>query len=147
MTTTDDKIAALQREIEKLKATQPPTPRDAEAERKRTAEYMNEVHQMRERAANSFRFSPEIQRAMNAACSDDDLRDIARHGTVQSQSQVGAPHTFKGGSTVVVPPSATPGWREASPLGPPPGTRDVDRIAEEFARRDREELAQRLGKK
>jgi hypothetical protein len=140
MTTTDDKIAALEREIEKLKAAQPPTPRDAEAERKHTAEYANEVHQMRERAANSFRFSPQIQRAMNAAWSDADLHDIARHGTVQSQSQVGPPQVGEGVRRN--PPGDGTGWKPQRDFGadgqhPTPGVRQLDEVAKGFDRRER----------
>jgi hypothetical protein len=37
------------------------------------------------------------------------------------------------------------GWVDAPPLRPPPGVAQADKIVDEFDRRDRAELAQRLG--
>ena len=38
------------------------------------------------------------------------------------------------------------GWQHAIPLSNPPGTAQADRIVDEFDRRDRAELARKLGK-
>jgi hypothetical protein len=147
--TTDKEIAEIvKREVEAaLKAERAkgaPTRSLTEAE---IGKWKDDVHQMRERAANSFRFSPEVLKGMKAACSDADLHDIARHGAVQSQSQIGD----KGvGSSVGERRMAGDGrgWRESAELRPPPGVgpnSQAERIADEFARRDREDLATRLG--
>ena len=45
------------------------------------------------------------------------------------------------------PPGDGTGWAREIPLSNPPGVAQADRIADEFARRDRAELAERLGKK
>jgi hypothetical protein len=42
-------------------------------------------------------------------------------------------------------PANTSGWREASPLRPPPGVAQADKLMDEQDRRDRAELAQKLG--
>ena len=41
-------------------------------------------------------------------------------------------------------PVNTSGWREPTPLGPPPGVAQVDRLMDAQDRRDRIELAQRI---
>jgi hypothetical protein len=146
MTSDTDRIAKLEKELAALKAKQAPPPRDYEADRKATAEYADQVHQARERAANQFRFAPDIQRAMNAACGTNDLRDL-----------VHASHRPQGPSAEAIPSSQTltgvhapgrglgmNGWRDATPLGPQPGINHVDRVAAEFERRDRAELAKKL---
>jgi hypothetical protein len=129
MMNTAKKIAALELEIEKLKAAQaspPPAPTEQEV-----AKYRDEMHQMRERRANAFQFRPEILGPMVAACGTADLQDLARHGTVQSQSQVGArdlgTSVRSGGG---VPPAGGSGWRTAAPLQPPHGVELCDRLVD-----------------
>jgi hypothetical protein len=147
---TDKRIAALERKIKKLEAAQAPPPPSFVPES--DAEYRDRVHQMRERAANNFQFRPEILREMEKACGTEDLRDLvhASHRP-QGPSQGGIPGSSMitgvhpgGGASV---PGGGTGWRTAAPLGPPPGINYVDRLVDEQDRRDREELAQRLGKK
>jgi hypothetical protein len=158
MTTTADKIAALEKEIaaqkkelDALKAAQAPPPtRYPTAEEE--AKYIDELHQARERAANAFRFRPDIQRAMNAACGTADLQDLVHAGRApkgpSSEGVIPSSQTLTGGHYLGRGlPQPTPGWREATPLSNPPGIAQADKIADEFARRDREELAQKLGKR
>jgi hypothetical protein len=120
-------LAAQKKELAELKGAQPAPPFDAEANRKSTAEWADEMHQARERAANSFQFSPAVLKEMNAACGTADLRDL-----------VHASHAPRGPSQAGVPSSSTitgvhpgggargTGWVDAAPLGPPPGLRYVD---------------------
>jgi hypothetical protein len=89
--------------------------------------------------------APGVLAEMQAACPDDVLNDIVRRGSIQGPSgiatsgQVTAVHSAPGifGSQN--------GWRVPMPMGPPPGTNYVDRICDEFDRRDRAELAQKMG--
>jgi hypothetical protein len=41
-------------------------------------EWKSQMHEMAERRANSFRFSPQVQREMSRACGDADLADLVR---------------------------------------------------------------------
>jgi hypothetical protein len=118
-----DKIAALEREIAALKATTPaPTIDTTQA----AAQWRDEMHQLRERRANSFQFSPSVLREMVAACDTATIQDLARHGTVQSASQAGASGQISSvhGSSGL--PGTQNGWRNAAPISPPPGIRWVD---------------------
>jgi hypothetical protein len=138
-----DKIATLEKEIEKLKSAQSPPPLDYEAERKRTAEYADQVHQARERRANSFRFSPAVQREMNAACGTNDLKDLVqashRPQGPSSQGVIPSSQTLTGvrGPGRGFPAGDGAGWREATPLSNPPGVAQADRLMDAQDARDR----------
>jgi hypothetical protein len=151
---TDKRIAALERKIKQLEAAQTPPPASTVSSEESVEAYRDRVHQMRERAANAFQFRPEILREMQKACGTTDLRDLvhASHrpqgpsaGGIPSSQQLSGVHPGGGAS---ISPGGT-GWRDASPLGPPPGIRYVDaqldaqdardraaKIAEDKARRD-----------
>jgi hypothetical protein len=139
---TADKIAALEREIAALKAAQaPPT---SSFKPMSAAEHFDQMHAAAEARANQFvTLSPERRREMEKACGTDDLRDL-----------VHASHAPRGPSAEGIVPGSQlltsvragggSGWQREIPLGPQPGHRYIDRIADEFDRRDRVELAQRL---
>jgi hypothetical protein len=89
---------------------------------------------------------PSALRAMADAVPDSVMRDIVAHGTIPDPSGAGA----SGQVTAVRGPSGvypnTSGWREATPLGPPPGVAACDRLMDEQDRRDRVELVEQLAK-
>jgi hypothetical protein len=150
MTANEDKIADLQRQIDVLKSAQPAPPLDAEELRKLAAEHANEMHQLREQSANSFRFRPDIQRRMNEACDAATGHDLARHGVVQGPSTDGTDGQLYHSSSR--PGIIGSGWRNVPEFGadgqhPTPGISHVDRVAEGFAQQERAELAQKLGVK
>jgi hypothetical protein len=92
---------------------------------------------------------PSWQRDMADAVPDSVLQDIVREQRVSSVAQgpSGAGTSGQVTRVSVSPglPGTTNGWREARPLGPPPGINHVDRLLDEADRRDRVELAQRIG--
>jgi hypothetical protein len=152
-----DEIAALKRELAEVKAVveaaqaPPPAPFVPESD----AEYRDRVHQMRERAANSFQFRPEILREMERACGTEDLRDLVHASRrPQGPSAGGIPSSqtltsVRPGGGARVPPGDGTGWAHQRDLGadgqhPVPGIAQADRLMDEQDRRDRAELAQRL---
>jgi hypothetical protein len=150
-----DKIAALEREIKKLKAAQaaqapPPAPPFKPLS---TAEHFDRMHQAAERRANAFvTLSPERRREMERACSTEDLRDLVHAsrrpsgpsiGGIPSSQQLSGIHP---GGGARFPPGGGTGWRTAAPLGPPPGINYVDRLVDEQDKRDRAELVQKVAK-
>jgi hypothetical protein len=150
----DKRIAALERELAALKAAQaPPTPMPTERE---IAEYRDRIHQARERAANSFQFSPSVLKEMVTACGTADLRDLvhASHAP-HTPTMAGIPssQTVSGvhpGGGARIPPGGGTGWVKQREWGadgqhPVPGVAQADRLMNEADRRDRKELAQRLG--
>jgi hypothetical protein len=148
---TADRIKALEKEIAALKKSQaPPPPAFVPLS---NAEHFDRMHQAAERRANAFvTLSPERRREMERACSTEDLRDLVHAsrrpqgpsiGGIPSSQTLSGVHPGGGASV----PGGGTGWREAAPLRPPPGINYVDRLVDEQDRRDREELAQRLGKK
>jgi hypothetical protein len=146
--TDAQRIAKLEREIEKLKAAQPSqAPPPSTFKPMSDAEHFDMMHQARERAANNFRFSPAIQRKMDEAWSPDDCRDVNRAshapqgpsvGGIPSSQQLTSVHP---GGGARIPPGGGTGWREASPLRPPPGVELCDRLVD---RQDDLDMAKRI---
>jgi hypothetical protein len=66
----------------------------------------------------------------------DNRAPTGRPGVIPDSQQVRGSNVVKG-----------TGWVDAPPLRPPPGVAQADKIVDEFDRRDRAELAQRLGVK
>jgi hypothetical protein len=138
---TEDRVIALERELAELKAAVKPVERHL-TERE-IAEWKDQWHQAAERrAANWWRPDPEQLRAMAAAVSPADCADLASHGTVQNRSVAGV-----SGTVSSVHPNAGlagshrgTGWREATPLRPPPGVAAADRLMDAQDARDRAEL-------
>jgi len=139
MTDDKDELAALKKKIEELEAKVSPPKSDFVP--MTDAEHRDWVHQMNERRMNqASNFHPDDLRAMEAACPTSAVKDIVAHGTVQSPG-----YGRRGQSTAPANVSATPGWQEPRPLGPPPGIQHVDAqmIADEV--RQRAELKRKLG--
>jgi hypothetical protein len=141
-------LEALRAEVERLKPA--PTPSEADVAAHRSA-----MHEAAERRmAGASNFSPDQLAAMAAACPDDVARDIVARGGMRPPSGHGA------GGTVSAPLSRahpdTSGWRESTPIGPPPGIPLVDKLMDAQDAKDRHDriveeaqrkAAQRLGSK
>jgi hypothetical protein len=126
---TDDKIAALEREVAELKSAvkgaEPTDPRETE---RRIAEWENEMHQMRE-GRMRYATPPSVVRDF-AVLDDRMVKEIAlrdarapagpsAQGVIPSSQTVSNVHT--GGKSS--------GWVEQRPLRNPDGTFWVDAIA------------------
>jgi hypothetical protein len=130
MADAKQEIAELRAELDKVKAALAPKPFDpVEAGR-----WQNEMHQLRERRmAGASNFSRDQLAAMEAACPAEVAKDIVARGGMRGPSGHGA------GGTVSAPSSVsanTSGWREATPIGPPPGIELVDRLMDAQDQRD-----------
>jgi hypothetical protein len=130
--TDKDEINALKARVAELeRAAKPPQP------------FRPEPHQRFDPTANMSMPRSALQ-AMVDAVPDSVLADIVSRGGVPPPSGAGA----SGQVTAVRGPSGvypnTSGWREAVPLGPPPGVAACDRLMDEADRRDRVELVERI---
>jgi hypothetical protein len=148
--TTNDENADLKRRIAELEAKVAP-PQSAAQREKEDREWMDQVHQARERhmsLATNF-FTRDDLRAFEAAAPTAAVREDAQSlrggvpppsGMLPTTSQIGEVHTAPG----IV--GSGRGWVMPAPLGPPPGVSQADRIVDEFDRRDKAELAERLAR-
>jgi hypothetical protein len=134
--TAKEELAALKREVEELKAKlSPPKPF---------------VLPPYERYDPTARMSmpPSALRAMVEAVPDHLMRSIVRDHQGAPTGPTGAiprsQSTGSGGGPANVPGSGT-GWAHETPLGPPPGVAQADRLMDAQDRRDRAELARKLG--
>jgi hypothetical protein len=122
---TKNEIDALRKELKELKSSITPTVNDEAAMR----QWQSDMHQLREaRMAHASAFSPEDLRAMEAAAPTATVKDIAlrdARGPLTPCSPGAIPPTISNVSR----PIGT-GWRDATPLGPPPGIGLVDRLLE-----------------
>src|SRR5215472_6830038 len=142
MTKHDDEIDALRKRVEELEAKAKP-PEKSDFVPKTDAEWIDEMHQMRERRM-SMATPPSVVRDLtvldNATC-----RDLVQHGTVQSPSMAGTSgqvtSVHPGGGAAV----NTTGSVDPRPLRPPPGIEWVDAIAIADEVRQRAELKRKLG--
>lgn len=132
MTDKDD-IAALKKELKELKSSIAPTPNDPAA----IGAWRDQQHQNAEARASGFNpFSRADLEEMERAAPTSVVRDIALR-------DARAPTTPC--SAGAIPPSATvsrpvgTGWRDATPLGPPPGIGLVDALLEVDTARKRGE--------
>jgi len=137
-------LAALKREVAELKAAVQPKPQPSREDQERaTAKWIDEMHQMRE-GRMSFATPPSVIRDWNVL-DNATVRDLVQHGTVQSPSMAGTTGAVSGVHRHDGAPSSTPGWVAPTPLSPPPGVAQADRLMDAQDRRDRIELAQRIG--
>jgi hypothetical protein len=140
---TKDQIAALQKEIEALKAKVDPPKSTFVPES--DAEFRDRLHQMRERQANSWMHPNAVRDLIAAERSFGMMKEVALRdarapntpGTIPSSQQASSQHiSGERGS----------GWVDAAPIGPPPGIRYVDAQLDAQDAKDRAELARKLGK-
>jgi hypothetical protein len=144
-----DELAALKKKVEELetalsgKEDKPPKSTFVPMT---DAEHRNWVYQMQERRM-SMAMPPSVHHyfadgVTAADCAD--LRQQARRpsgrpGMIPEQPSSGGERPAKSAGDGT-------GWRAATPLGPPPGVAQADKLMDEQDRRDRIELARRLGK-
>ena len=118
MATDKDRIAALEREVEALKGkVDPPKPTFVP---KSDAEWIDEMHQMRERRMAQAT-PPSVVR---------DLAVIPEHivrGIVQDRHAPTSAGGMIPSRADVREKSSTPGYVDPRPLGPPPGIDLIDR--------------------
>jgi hypothetical protein len=145
MTDKDD-IAALRKRIEELEAKAKP-PEKSTYVPMSDAEWRDQQHQIRERRM-SMATPPSALQDMAAAEPKGFMSGVlhdnraptgpSSQGVIPSTQQVSNVHPGGG--------SATPGWVAPTPLSNPPGVALADRLMDEQDRRDRAELARKLGK-
>ena len=141
MTKQSDELAALRAEVDALKAAQPKPELSAEERERRTREWQNEMHQMRE-GRMSFATPPSVVRDF-AVLDDRLVKKIAlrdaraptgRPGMIPSSQQPASPRPSAGDGT---------GWAREIPIGPPPGLRYVDQQLDAQDQKDRQELIEK----
>ena len=135
-----DEIAALRKRIEELEAkAKPPEPEKP---------FVPQPYQRYDPTAGMC-MPPSALAAMVAAVPDHVIREIAMRDNRAPTGRPGMIPTSQqstgGGGSANVPGSGT-GWAHETPLGPPPGVAQADRLMDEADRRDRAELARKLGK-
>jgi len=138
--TAKDELAALKREVEELKAKISP-PKSTFVPMS-DAEWADKMHRIRE-GRMAMATPPSVHQYFADGVTSDcaDLRQQAhrpagRPGMIPDQ-QPASPRPSAGDGT---------GWGHSTPLGPPPGVAQADRLMDEADRRDRIELAERLAK-
>jgi hypothetical protein len=135
MTDQKDDIAALRKRIEELEAKAKPP----EAPKPFTpAPYQ------RYDPTEGMCMPPSALRAMIAAEPRGFMAGVI-HDNRAPNSPGMTPTSQSSGGPANVPGSGT-GWGHSTPLGPPPGVAQADRLMDEQDRRDRAELARKLGK-
>jgi hypothetical protein len=137
-------IAALRKEVEELKAAVAPKPK-SEFKEETDAEHFDRMHQMRERQANSWTPPNAIRDMVNAEPKGfmagvlrDNRAPTGRPGMIPDSQQPSNARPAAGGGS---------GWVAPTPLSNPPGVAQADRLMDEQDRRDRAELARKLGGK
>jgi hypothetical protein len=135
--TNAEKIAALERQVEELKAKVDP-PKSTFVPMT-DAEHRDMVHRMRERQANTW-MPPDAIREMVAAEPKGFMHDVALRDNRAPMTPATIPSSQAGGR-----PSGggSKGWIEPTPLGPPPGVAQADRLMDAQDRKDRAELIER----
>jgi len=122
-------ISALQQRMEEL-----------ERKAKPSAPFVSDyVPPSPNRHLDRLSMPPSAMADMVAAVPDrmvaDIVRDLRSIGTLSPAV-----------SNAAVPKLPGTGWREATPLGPPPGVAQADRLMDAADKADRVELAQRLAR-
>jgi len=108
------------------------------------AEWIDKMHQMREGRMN-YAHHPSLVHDMAGGVTPGDMADILRTSHAP-QSPTGAiPSSQQRSNIDRGGASATPGWVDPTPLGPPPGMYRVDEQCIADAERQRAELKRKLG--
>jgi hypothetical protein len=137
---TAERVAALEKELAEIKAALPPKPSNPVSD----AEWRDQMHQMRERQANSW-MPPSAIRDMIAAEPRGFMQGVVR----DNRAPIGRPGMIPEQPSNVRPgnvPGSGTGWVAPVPLSPPPGVAQADRLMDAQDRRDRLELEERLAK-
>jgi hypothetical protein len=137
-------IAELKSKLVKLeeavKAASPPAPVSAEEMKRQEAEWIDKMHQMRE-GRMSLATPPSVQRYFADGVTPADCADIRQ----QAHRPTGRPGMIPEQPSKGSASSPGTGWRDATPISPPPGINWVDAqcIADDV--RQRAELKRKLG--
>jgi hypothetical protein len=140
--TAKEELAALKREVEELKAKLAP-PKSTFVPIS-DAEHQDRVHQMRE-GRMSMATPPSVARYFADGVTAADCADLRQ----QSHHPTGRPGAIPDNQQ---PASSRPsagdgsGWGHSTPLGPPPGVAQADRLMDAQDARDRAELIEREAK-
>jgi hypothetical protein len=137
-----DDIAALKKKVEELEAKVSP-PKSTFVPMT-DAEHRDMVHRMRERQANSW-MPPSAIQEMIAAEPRGFMRDVALRDARAPNSPSTIPRTEHPSNRSSNVAGSGTGWAREIPLSPPPGVAQADKLMDAQDRRDRAELAQRLG--
>jgi hypothetical protein len=138
MSKQTDEIAALRKRIEELEAkAKPPEPKKP---------FVPQPHQQYDPTAGMC-MPPSALAAMAAAVPDRMLRDIVHdnRGPRTPTGMIPRSQQPTGGGPANVPGSGT-GWAHQTPLGPPPGVAQADRLMDSQDQKDRAELIEREAK-
>jgi hypothetical protein len=138
--TDKDELAALKKKVEELEAKVSP-PKSTFVPMS-DAEWIDHVHQARERQANTW-MPPDAIRDMIAAEPKGFMHDVALRDARAPNSPAMIPSSQQ---RPAAEGANRTGWRDATPIGPPPGVAQADKLMDEQDRRDRAELARKLGK-
>jgi len=145
MTKKDDELAALKKKVEELEAKVSPPKSDFKP--MTDAEWRDQMHQAAERRM-SMATPPSVIRDW-AVLDDRLVKEVALRdaraptspgGAIPRSQQVTGTHPGGG-----VPGSGT-GWGHSTPLGPPPGVAQADRLMDAQDAKDRAELIERDAK-
>ena len=132
MTKKDDELAALKARVEELeRANKPPEP------------FKPEPYEPIDWTAR-MSMPPSALAAMVNDPSNQVMRGVIqdRHAPTGRPGMIPATQGTADRAPANVPGSGT-GWGAATPLGPPPGVAQADRLMDEADRRDRAELVER----
>jgi hypothetical protein len=127
--TDKDELAALKARIEELEARSPKPP-----------EPFKPAPYQRYDPTEGMTMPPSALRAMVEAVPDRMLREIVRDYRAPTGPTTMVPR--QGGGPANVPGSGT-GWAEPTPLGPPPGVAQADRLMDAQDAKDRAALVER----
>jgi hypothetical protein len=139
--TNKDELAELKAKVAALEAKVDP-PKSTFVEMS-DAEHRDMVHQMRERQMNSW-MPPSAVQDLVAAEPRGFMQGVLRDNRAPTGRPGMIPRTEEVSNARE--PSPTPGWLAPTPLSNPPGVAQADKLMDEQDRRDREELARKLGK-
>jgi hypothetical protein len=137
--TDNNEIAEIKAELERVKTAMRPA--DPAAMEKEIAAWRDQMHQASEsRMANASAFSREDLAAMERAVPTETVQAIAMRDAraPSGPSAQGIIPSSQPLSNIRTGGSGT-GWRDATPLAPPPGVNILDRIMDHEDAKDRHE--------
>jgi hypothetical protein len=132
--TNDDKIAALEAEVEALKKAVNPEPIDWD---RVVREHKSQMHAAAE--ARASRFYQPSREEVDAYERAGGGGGAAHHGGVRSPSGMIPSSPSTAASAPAEAPRGT-GWRREIPISPPPGVNYADRLMDAQDAKDRHEL-------
>src|SRR6516165_3227942 len=126
---TEEEIADLKRQLAEVKdamrAAQPKPKPSREEEERATAEWRDKMHQAAERRANSWT-PPSVHQYFADGVTAADCADLRQQARRPSGRPGMIPEQPTSGGSGDAPGNKS-GWRDATPIGPPPGIDLIDR--------------------